>query len=76
MNDILGVVYASSEKGSVEDSIDPLAAVVQPLLVERTQARAEGNWARADEIRDELAALKVEIMDTPEGPKWKRIGNL
>lgn len=76
MNDILGVVYTSSETGSSDDAMDPLAAAVEPLLLERTKARAEGNWARADEIRDELTALKVEIMDTPEGPKWKRIGNL
>ncbi len=70
-NDLLGVVYSlQPEADSDED--DSFAAGIDGLLVERTSARAENNFARADEIRDELIALGVEIMDTPEGPKWKR----
>ncbi len=43
------------------------------LLAERAQAKAAKNWARADEIRDELAAQGIEILDTPEGAKWRKI---
>ncbi len=45
---------------------------IQALLEERTAAKAEKNFARADEIRDELAAQGIEIIDTPEGPKWRK----
>jgi cysteinyl-tRNA synthetase len=47
------------------------AAVIERLIAERTQARKEKNWARADEIRAELDALGVEVKDTATGPTWQ-----
>ena len=44
--------------GGQDDNIDK-------LLAERQQAKAEKNFARADEIRDELLSQGVEIEDTP-----------
>ncbi len=49
-------------------------AKIDALLAERAQARADKNFARSDEIRDELAAQGIEIEDTPTGAKWKRAG--
>jgi cysteinyl-tRNA synthetase len=46
-------------------------AAIERLVAERTQARKERNWARADEIRDELDALGVQVTDTPTGPSWE-----
>ncbi|MEC7240378.1 MAG: cysteine--tRNA ligase [Myxococcota bacterium] len=46
-------------------------AEVEALLEARTTARTEKNWSEADRIRDELAALKVEVMDRPEGTTWR-----
>jgi cysteinyl-tRNA synthetase len=46
-------------------------AVIERLIAERTQARKEKNWARADEIRAELDALGVQVTDTPAGPTWQ-----
>ncbi|MAF97354.1 MAG: cysteine--tRNA ligase [Micavibrio sp.] len=43
------------------------------LLQERTQAKADKNWARADEIRDELTAHGYKIIDTAEGPKLEKL---
>lgn len=43
---------------------------VERLIGERQQARAARDFARADAARDELAALGVEVRDTPEGPVW------
>jgi cysteinyl-tRNA synthetase len=54
------------------DASSSLDADVEVLILERTKARADKNFARADEIRDELTALGVEIMDTPDGVKWKK----
>jgi cysteinyl-tRNA synthetase len=46
-------------------------AAIERLIAERTQARKEKNWSRADEIRVELDALGVQITDTPTGPTWQ-----
>jgi cysteinyl-tRNA synthetase len=45
---------------------------VEALIREREQARRDKNWARSDEIRDELSGLGILLEDTPEGTKWKR----
>jgi cysteinyl-tRNA synthetase len=47
------------------------ATAIERLVAERTQARKEKNWSRADEIRTELDALGVEVTDTPTGPTWR-----
>ncbi len=44
---------------------------IERLIAERTQARADKNWPRADEIRVELDALGVQVTDTPDGPAWQ-----
>lgn len=44
---------------------------IEELIVQRENARAEKEWARADEIRDELMAMQVEIMDSPTGTTWR-----
>jgi cysteinyl-tRNA synthetase len=46
-------------------------AAIERLIAERTQARKERNWPRADEIRAELDALGVQVTDTPTGPTWQ-----
>ena len=44
---------------------------IERLVAERTQARKEKNWPRADEIRAELEKLGVQVTDTPSGPVWE-----
>ena len=48
-----------------------LEMIVEPLLVERSLARDSKNWARADEIRNELSALGVIVKDGLDGPVWE-----
>ncbi|HEY3397560.1 MAG TPA: cysteine--tRNA ligase [Armatimonadota bacterium] len=50
----------------------PEDAEIDALVAERTAARAEKNWARGDEIRDELTARGIIVEDTPAGPVWRR----
>ncbi|PWL55780.1 MAG: cysteine--tRNA ligase [Clostridium cadaveris] len=45
--------------------------LVDRLLKERNDARKEKNFKRADEIRNELAAMNIEILDSKEGSTWK-----
>jgi cysteinyl-tRNA synthetase len=41
------------------------------LLAKRDEARAAKDFARADQLRDELAAMGVAVFDTVEGQRWK-----
>ncbi|MDO7908371.1 cysteine--tRNA ligase [Paenibacillus sp. JX-17] len=45
---------------------------VEALIVERAEARQAKNWARADEIRDLLAAKGILLEDTAQGMRWRR----
>ncbi len=46
---------------------------IDALVAARAEAKKAKNWAEADRIRDELKAQGIEIIDTPQGAKWKRI---
>ena len=47
-------------------------ATVEHRIAERNAARAARDFARADAIRDELAAEGVQLEDTSEGTRWRR----
>ena len=50
------------------------AARIQRLVETRQAARAERDYATADRIRAELAALGVTVGDHADGPAWRRTG--
>ena len=56
----------------VDKKEELLDADVEALIEERTAARKAKNFARADEIRDELLSKGIILEDTREGVKWKR----
>ncbi len=70
-DELLGVLdpaaWQPAETGEAGDD-----AAIDALVAERQQARESRDFVRADEIRDELAALGIAIEDTPQGPRWKR----
>ncbi|AFU97333.1 cysteine--tRNA ligase [Simiduia agarivorans] len=45
---------------------------IEALIAERNQARADKNWARCDEIRDQLKAEGVVLEDSKDGTRWRR----
>ena len=45
---------------------------VQSLIDERQEARRRRDFARADEIRDQLAERGITLEDTKDGVRWKR----
>ena len=45
----------------------------QRLLDERAAARAARDFAKSDHLRSQLAARGIEVEDTPQGQRWKRI---
>ena len=46
---------------------------IDALVARRTQAKKEKNFTEADRIRDELKARGIEIMDMPQGAKWRKV---
>ncbi len=67
----LGLLQADPQAWFEGDSNDDQAADIERLIAERAQAKADKNWQRADEIRDELAAKKVVLEDGPSGTIWR-----
>ncbi len=57
---------AQEEQASADPEIDALVAA-------RTEAKKAKNFAEADRIRDELKARGIEIIDTPQGAKWRKV---
>ena len=64
LSDVLGII--TERKAEVLDS------EIEELIAARQQARKEKNFARADEIRQQLLDMGIILEDTREGVKWKR----
>ncbi len=64
LSDICGLIVDKKE--------EILDTQIEELIQERQEARKARNFARADEIRDTLAAQGIILEDTREGVKWKR----
>ena len=65
LTDVLGIIVDK------EDEI--LASDIEALIEERQAARKAKNFARADEIRDELLAKGIILKDTREGVQWNHL---
>ncbi|MBI5726173.1 MAG: cysteine--tRNA ligase [Planctomycetes bacterium] len=72
MDRVLGFGLETIQPRKIEVDAD-LAARVEKLIAERTAAKKEKNFARADEIRKQIAELGVELKDTPQGPVWRKL---
>lgn len=59
------------EKKAAEIADDEVAEI-EALIAERTAAKKEKNFARADEIRAQLLERGIVLEDTREGVKWKK----
>ena len=64
LSDVLGII--TERKAEVLDS------EIEKMIAARQQARKEKNFARADEIRQQLLDMGIILEDTREGVKWKR----
>lgn len=61
LGDVLGILYKKQE-----DAVSP---EIKALLEKRKAARQNKDWALSDQLRDELKALGVEVLDTRQGMK-------
>lgn len=65
MTGVLGLLRQKEEAAFPKETLS--------LLEERQRARQEKNWARADELRDQLRALGFAVEDAKEGAKLKKL---
>lgn len=59
------------QSGAAPTAQGPDPAQIEDLIQQRTQARTDKDFARADAIRDELTEMGVMLEDSPEGTKWR-----
>ena len=64
---VLGFFQNLEEAETLPDQSKQL---IELIIKYRAQARADKNWALSDEIRADLAALGIELKDTPTGAEW------
>ena len=64
LTDVLGIIAEKKE--------DVLDKEIEELIAQRQAARKERDFARADQIRDELLDQGIILEDTREGVKWRR----
>jgi len=76
-----------SDRDKIEDVLSRLNSVlmvmdltgaesskqIEELIKERTYARQKKDWAKADKIRNELKELGVEVIDTIDATRWRKI---
>jgi cysteinyl-tRNA synthetase len=71
MDQVLGILEVARASRAVDDD---LSSWVERKIQERTEARAAKEWARADEIRDELVGKGIVLEDGAGGTRWKVVG--
>jgi cysteinyl-tRNA synthetase len=64
----MGIIGIGSADGKNGDEAERIEA----LIMERTEAKKNRDFARADEIRDQLAAEGITLEDTAQGTRWKK----
>jgi cysteinyl-tRNA synthetase len=71
MDQVLGLLEVAHAARTIDDDVSEW---VERMIVERTEARASGDYARADAIREELAGKGIVLEDGPTGTRWKVAG--
>ena len=73
LSEVLGLLqdepksFLQSASGDEDDNEQ-----IEKLIQERAEAKANKDYARADEIRDQLTAMNISLEDSPQGTIWRR----
>jgi cysteinyl-tRNA synthetase len=68
---VLGILQGDADVFLQRSMHQVDAKLVDSLIAQRKQARADKNWALADQIRDQLNDMKVVIEDGVDGSRWR-----
>ena len=71
----LDLLQAAEELKKQQKKVEAASAdpEIDALVAARTQAKKDKNYAEADRIRDVLKEMGVEVIDTPQGAKWRKV---
>ena len=61
------------QKKQAEETAASADPEIDALVAARTEAKKAKNFGEADRIRDRLKEMGVEIIDTPQGAKWRKV---
>ena len=72
MAEVLGLAQLMSfnAEGASDAEHEALDSLIQAVLAERADARAQKDWAKADAMRDLLFSAGVKVRDGAEGSSW------
>ncbi|WP_372880699.1 cysteine--tRNA ligase [Psychromonas sp.] len=69
---VLGLLSQSPEQFLQGDETQDEVAMIEALIKQRNDARANKDWAAADQARDKLAELSIILEDGPGGTTWRK----
>ncbi|MCF6458192.1 cysteine--tRNA ligase [Pseudoalteromonas sp. MMG024] len=72
LGEILGIAQQNPESFLQGEQADDEVAEIEALILQRNQARADKNWALADEARDKLTAMGVVLEDSAGKTTWRK----
>jgi cysteinyl-tRNA synthetase len=72
MGEVLGLFQQDADAFFAGNTDDAEAAHIEALIVKRNQARADKDWAVADQVRDELTAMGIILEDAAGKTTWKK----
>ena len=72
LGEILGIAQQDPESFLQGEQADDEVAEIEALILQRNQARADKNWALADEARDKLTAMGVVLEDSAGNTTWRK----
>ena len=69
---VLGLLHQDAEQFLQGDESDSEIEKIEALIKQRNDARANKDWASADDARDQLAALNIILEDGANGTTWRK----
>ncbi|WP_133137241.1 cysteine--tRNA ligase [Legionella rowbothamii] len=71
--EVMGLLQSDASEFLQAGLADDDKVIIEQLIAQRLQARADRNWARADQIRAELLEQGIELEDGPKGTTWRKL---
>ena len=72
LGEVLGIAQQVPTDFLQGDQEDDEVAIIEALIKQRNQARADKDWAMADDARDKLNEMKIVLEDSAAGTTWRK----
>jgi cysteinyl-tRNA synthetase len=75
IDSVLGFIRPAGEDGGISAGAEAISPEAEELIKQRTIAKENKDYKKADEIRAKLLESGIEVRDTKDGAVWKKIGS-